>query len=65
MSDFKNQGKKDDDEPPFSETAMAKLSPNGEEIPQSVLELDRELVERVCKCVPCNSPVRWVDCSLR
>ena len=37
----------DPDEPPFSEQVMRRLSPRGEPIPENLLKMDRDIVERV------------------
>ena len=35
------------DEPPFCEATMRRLSPNGEPIPETLLKMDRDIVDRV------------------
>jgi AAA+ superfamily predicted ATPase len=36
-----------DSEPPFGERTMRRLSPNGEDLPESLLRMDRDIVDRV------------------
>jgi AAA+ superfamily predicted ATPase len=46
----------------FSEDVLAKLCPNGGEIPESVNKLDKHLVERICSEI-CDRPqnIQWSD----
>ena len=53
-----NDGKAD--EPPFCEQVMRRLSPNGEPIPDVLLKMEREIVEKVvAEILEGNSSVEW------
>ena len=49
-------------EPPFSEQVMRRLSPNGEPIPDELLRMDRDIVERVVsEILEAPASVAWDD----
>ena len=50
----------DADEPPFCEATMRRLSPNGEPIPETLLKMDRDIVDRVvAEILETPSEVSW------
>ena len=54
------QNNPDENEPPFCEQVMARLSPNGEPIPDVLLKMDKEIVEKVvAEILEGKSTVDW------
>ena len=50
------------DEPPFSEQVMRRLAPNDEPIPDELLKMDRDIVERVVsEILEAPAAIQWKD----
>ena len=58
-----NGGSNDaNDEPPFSEQVMRRLAPNDEPIPDELLKMDRDIVERVVsEILEAPAAIQWKD----
>ena len=55
-------GEPSSDEPPFCEATMRRLSPNGEPIPETLLKMDRDIVDRVvAEILEAPATIAWED----
>lgn len=53
-------GEPSSDEPPFCEATMRRLSPNGEPIPETLLKMDRDIVDRVvAEILETPTTIQW------
>lgn len=53
-------GEPSSDEPPFCEATMRRLSPNGEPIPETLLKMDRDIVDRVvAEILETPTTIKW------
>jgi len=57
-----NGDERDADAPPFSDAVMARISPAGEPIPESLLKMDKDIVERVVsEILETPATIAWDD----